>query len=52
MARIVRTLAFMSRPTILCPVDFSNASQARAHRRAIAEHFGAKLTLLTVPTGC
>lgn len=49
MARIVRPLAFMSRPTILCPVDFSNASQgALRYAVAIAEHFGAKLTLLTV----
>jgi len=39
----------MSRPHILCPVDFSNASQgAIRYAVAIAEHFGAKLTLVTV----
>ena len=35
--------------TILCPIDFSNASRgALRYALAIAEHFGARLTLLTV----
>ena len=39
----------MSRPTILCPIDFSIASRgALRYAIAIAEHFGARLTLLTV----
>jgi nucleotide-binding universal stress UspA family protein len=37
------------RPSVLCPIDFSNASRAALrHATAIAEHFGARLTLLTV----
>ena len=39
----------MSRPTILCPIDFSTPSLgALRYAMAIAEHFGAQLTLLTV----
>ena len=38
-----------SRPSILCPVDFSDASRAALkYARAIAEHFGARLVVLTV----
>lgn len=36
-------------PTILCPVDFSDASRAALlHARAIAQHFGSRLIVLTV----
>jgi nucleotide-binding universal stress UspA family protein len=36
-------------PTVLCPVDFSEASRAAlGYARAIAEHFGASLTVLAV----
>jgi nucleotide-binding universal stress UspA family protein len=39
----------MAPPTILCPVDFSRASrEALRYGLAIAEHFGARLALLTV----
>lgn len=39
----------MSRPTILCPVDFSVASRgALRYAIAIAEHFGARLSVLTI----
>ena len=39
----------MSRPTILCPIDFSVASRgALRYAIAIAEHFGARLSVLTV----
>jgi universal stress protein A len=39
----------MSPATVLCPVDFSNASRgALRYALAIAEHFGARLTLMTV----
>lgn len=38
-----------SRPTILCPVDFSDASRgALRYARAIAEHFGSRLVILAV----
>ena len=38
-----------SRPTILCPVDFSEASRsALRYARVIMEHFGAVLLILTV----
>lgn len=37
------------RPSILCPVDFSEASHAALkYARVIAEHFGARLVILTV----
>lgn len=37
------------RPRVLCPVDFSNPSRAALrYAAAVAEHFGAHLTLLTV----
>lgn len=37
------------RPSVLCPVDFSEASRAAlGYGRAIAEHFGASLTVLAV----
>lgn len=37
------------RPSVLCPIDFSNASRAALrYATAIAEHFSARLTLLTV----
>lgn len=39
----------MGRPAVLCPVDFSDASRvALQHAAAIATHFGASLTLVTV----
>ena len=39
----------MSRPTILCPVDFSVASRgALRYAIAIAEHFVARLSVLTI----
>jgi nucleotide-binding universal stress UspA family protein len=39
----------MAGPVILCPVDFSRASRgALRYAFAIAEHFGARLALLTV----
>ena len=39
----------MALATILCPIDFSTASRAaRRYALAIAEHFGARLSLLTV----
>ena len=38
-----------ARPVIICPVDFSDASAgALRYGRAIAEHFGAELHVLTV----
>jgi nucleotide-binding universal stress UspA family protein len=38
-----------ARPAVLCPVDFSEASRAAlGYARAIAEHFGASLTVLAV----
>jgi nucleotide-binding universal stress UspA family protein len=38
-----------SRPAILCPVDFSEASRgALRYGRAIAEHFGGRLVVLAV----
>ena len=38
-----------SRSTILCPVDFSDASRgALRYARAIAEHFGSRLVILAV----
>ena len=38
-----------ARPTILCPVDFSDASRsALNYARLIMEHFGARLVILTV----
>jgi universal stress protein A len=37
------------RPTVLCPVDFSDASRAALlHARGIAQHFGSRLIVLTV----
>lgn len=37
------------RPTILCPIDFSDASRsALKYGRVIAEHFGARLLILAV----
>jgi universal stress protein A len=37
------------RPSVLCPIDFSDASRAALrYAAAIAEHFAARLTLLTV----
>ena len=39
----------MSRPSILCPIDFSSASRgALRYAIAIADRFGARLTLLAV----
>jgi nucleotide-binding universal stress UspA family protein len=39
----------MAHPVVLCPVDFSRASRgARRYAVIIAEHFGARLALLTV----
>ncbi len=39
----------MSRPTVLCPVDFSDASRgALRYAAAIAEHFHAELLALTI----
>jgi nucleotide-binding universal stress UspA family protein len=36
-------------PTVICPVDFSDASRAAlGHAAAIADHFGAEVTVLTV----
>jgi universal stress protein A len=38
-----------SRPTILCPVDFSDASRtALRYARLVMEHFAARLVILTV----
>jgi nucleotide-binding universal stress UspA family protein len=38
-----------ARPTILCPVDFSDSSRdALCYARLIAEHFGGRLLLLAV----
>ena len=38
-----------SRPTVLCPVDFSESSRgALRYARAVAEHFGARLLVMTV----
>jgi universal stress protein A len=38
-----------SRPTILCPVDFSDASRgALRYAKVIAEHFGGRLVVLAV----
>jgi nucleotide-binding universal stress UspA family protein len=37
------------RPSVLCPIDFSEASRgALRYAAAIASHFGARLTVLTV----
>jgi len=39
----------MTRPTVLCPVDFSDASRgALRYAATIAEHFGASLVVLAV----
>ena len=39
----------MSGPSILCPVDFSEASRsALRHAAALAEHFGSQLIVMTV----
>jgi nucleotide-binding universal stress UspA family protein len=39
----------VSRPSVLCPIDFSDACRsALRFATAIAEHFAARLTLLTV----
>jgi len=36
-------------PTVLCPIDFSDSSRAAlCYGAAIADHFGARLTVLTV----
>jgi nucleotide-binding universal stress UspA family protein len=36
-------------PSVLCPIDFSDASRAAlCYAAAIADHFGARLTVLTV----
>jgi len=36
-------------PSLICPVDFSDASRAAlTHAAAIADHFGAEITVLTV----
>jgi nucleotide-binding universal stress UspA family protein len=38
-----------NRPTIVCPVDFSEPSQAALHHAGLlADHFGARLLVLTV----
>jgi nucleotide-binding universal stress UspA family protein len=38
-----------SRPTVLCPVDFSEASRsALRFARIVVDHFGARLVILTV----
>src|SRR5919109_2614922 len=37
------------RPAVLCPIDFSSPSRAALrYAAAVAEHFGAPLTVLTV----
>lgn len=39
----------MTRPSVLCPIDFSDPSRAAlAYAAAIADHFAARLTVLTV----
>lgn len=39
----------MTRPSVLCPIDFSDPSRAAlAYAAAIAVHFAARLTVLTV----
>jgi nucleotide-binding universal stress UspA family protein len=39
----------MTRPSVLCPIDFSEPSRsALYYAAAIAEHFGAQLTVLSV----
>jgi universal stress protein A len=39
----------MTRATVLCPIDFSDASRgALRYAATLAEHFGARLVLLTV----
>src|SRR5262245_51408827 len=39
----------MHAPSILCPVDFSEASRsALSYAAAIGDHFGARLTVLSV----
>jgi nucleotide-binding universal stress UspA family protein len=39
----------VTRPSVLCPIDFSDASRtALQYAAAVAEHFCARLTLLTV----
>lgn len=39
----------MSGPSILCPIDFSDASRsALRHASALAEHFGSQLVVMTV----
>src|SRR5687768_10180437 len=44
-----REHAMKSRPAILCPVDFSEASRgALRYGKAIAEHFGGRLVVLAV----
>ena len=38
-----------ARPSVICPIDFSEASRsALYHAVAIAEHFGAQLTVMSV----
>jgi universal stress protein A len=42
-------IAAMTRPSVLCPIDFSDASRAALrYAAAVAEHFGASLTILAV----
>jgi universal stress protein A len=39
----------MTRPHVLCPVDFSDSSRAAlCYAAAVADHFGATLTVMTV----
>jgi universal stress protein A len=39
----------MNRPSIVCPIDFSEASRAALHYAvAIADHFGARLLVVTI----
>jgi nucleotide-binding universal stress UspA family protein len=45
----MRDVVMTSRPTLLCPVDFSEPSRAALRWAAvIADHFGARLVVLTV----
>lgn len=42
-------LVMSSKPTVLCPVDFSDASRgALRYGKAVAEHFGSRLVVLAV----
>src|SRR5262245_16549461 len=44
-----RRLGMAYQPSVLCPVDFSDPSRAALnYAAAIADHFGARLTVLTV----